>query len=115
MATSVYFNGKLRTLPGVYSTITSGESSASRNLDYGTVLLIDTGVYGAGFGGGSGVNGTDKQGKDAVYEFETLSDFRDFVKGGMFWKCAEALFIMRMRLVSVSYCMPVHVRQLRQR
>ena len=63
MATSVYFNGKLRTLPGVYSTITSGESSASRNLDYGTVLLIDTGVYGAGFGGGSGVNGTDKQGK----------------------------------------------------
>lgn len=92
MATSVYFNGKLRTLPGVYSTITSGESSASRNLDYGTVLLIDTGVYGAGFGGGSGVNGTDKQGKDAVYEFETLSDFRDFVKGGMFWKCAEALF-----------------------
>ena len=67
MATSVYFNGKLRTLPGVYSTITSGESSASRNLDYGTVLLIDTGVYGAGFGGGSGVNGTDKQGMDAVY------------------------------------------------
>ena len=54
MATSVYFNGKLRTLPGVYSTITSGESSASRNLDYGTVLLIDTGVYGAGFGGSVG-------------------------------------------------------------
>lgn len=92
MATSVYFNGKMRTLPGVYSTITSGVSSASRNLDYGTVLLIDTGVYGAKFGGGSGVNGTNKQGKDAVYEFETLSDFRDFVKGGMFWKCAEALF-----------------------
>ena len=51
MATSVYFNGKLRTLPGIYSTITSGDSNSTRNLDYGTVLLIDTGVYGAGFGG----------------------------------------------------------------
>ena len=47
MATSVYFNGKLRTLPGAYSTITSGDSTASRSLDYGTVLIIDTGVYGA--------------------------------------------------------------------
>lgn len=92
MATSVYFNGKLRTLPGVYSTITSGESAATRTLDYGTVLLIDTGVFGAGFGGGSGVNGAGKQGKDAVYEFEDLPSFREFVKGGMFWKCAEALF-----------------------
>lgn len=92
MATSVYFNGKQITLPGVYSTITSGQSSASRSLDYGTVLLIDTGNFGAGFGGGSGVNGTDKQGKDAVYEFQTLEDFRSFVKGGMFWKAAEALW-----------------------
>jgi hypothetical protein len=92
MATSVYFNGKLRTLPGIYSTITSGDSNSTRNLDYGTVLLIDTGVYGAGFGGGSGINGAGKQGKDAVYEFEDLSSFREFVKGGMFWKCAEALF-----------------------
>ena len=92
MATSVYFNGKLRTLPGVYSTITSGESNVSRSLDYGTVLLIDTGVYGAGWGGGSGVNGALRQGKDSVYEFTTLSDFRSFVKGGMFYKCAEALW-----------------------
>lgn len=92
MATSVYFNGAMRTLPGVYSTITAGESSASRTLDYGTVLLIDTGVYGAGFGGGSGINGQNLQGKDAVYEFEDLPSFREFVKGGMFWKCAEALW-----------------------
>lgn len=92
MATSVYFNGKLRTLPGVYSTITSGDSTASRSLDYGTVLIIDTGVYGAGYGGGSGVNGEYQQGLDTVYEFDDLNDFRDFVKGGMYWKCAEALW-----------------------
>ena len=70
MATSVYFNGKLRTLPGAYSTITSGDSTASRSLDYGTVLIIDTGVYGAGFGGGAGVNGEGAQGLDAIYEFD---------------------------------------------
>ena len=92
MATSVYFNGKMRTLPGIYSTITSGDNSATRNLDYGTVLLIDTGVYGAGFGGGSGINGAGKQGLDAVYSFTDLPSFREFVKGGLFWKAAEALF-----------------------
>ena len=92
MATSVYFNGAMRTLPGVYSTITAGESSASRTLDFGTVLLIDTGIMGAGYGGGSGINGQNLQGKDAVYEFEDVASFREFVKGGMFWKCAEALF-----------------------
>lgn len=92
MATSVYFNGKLRTLPGAYSTITSGDSSASRSLDYGTVLIIDTGVYGAGFGGGAGINGEGAQGLDAIYEFDDLTTFRNFVKGGMYWKCAEALW-----------------------
>lgn len=92
MATSVYFNGKLRTLPGAYSTITSGDSTASRSLDYGTVLIIDTGVYGAGFGGGAGVNGERAQGLDAIYEFDDLTTFRNFVKGGMYWKCAEALW-----------------------
>lgn len=92
MATSVYFNGKLRTLPGAYSTITSGDSTASRSLDYGTVLIIDTGVYGAGFGGGVGVNGEGAQGFDAIYEFDDLTTFRNFVKGGMYWKCAEALW-----------------------
>ena len=92
MATSVYFNGKMRSLPGVYSTITSGDNTQTRTLDYGTVLLIDTGKFGAGWGGGSGVNGAGKQGKDAVYEFDDLQAFRDFVKGGMYWKAAEALF-----------------------
>lgn len=95
MATQVYFNGKIRTLPGAYATITSGESSATRNLDYGTVLLIDTGAFyggGFGFGGGSGIAGVNKQGKDAVYVFDDITSFRDFVKGGMLYKCAEALF-----------------------
>lgn len=97
MATSVYFNGKMRTLPGVYSTITSGDNSQTRTLDYGVVLLIDTGTFEdsenqVGWGGGSGSAGENLQGKDAVYEFEDITSFQEFVKGGMYYKAAEALF-----------------------
>lgn len=97
MATSVYFNGKMRTLPGVYSTITSGDNSQTRTLDYGVVLLIDTGTFEdsenqVGWGGGSGSSGENLQGKDAVYEFYDLPSFQEFVKGGMYYKAAEALF-----------------------
>lgn len=97
MATSVYFNGKMRTLPGAYATITSGDNSQTRNLDYGSVLLIDTGTFEdsdakIGWGGGSGSAGANLQGKDAVYEFRDLQSFQAFVKGGMYYKAAEALF-----------------------
>jgi hypothetical protein len=91
MATQIYFNNKVRKLPGAYSTITSGEQSTPQNLDYGKVLIIDTGL-GATFGGGSGSNGALASGKDAVYQFTNVDDFKSFVKGGMFWKLAEALF-----------------------
>lgn len=92
MASTVIFNNRQITLPGAYSTIVSGENNPARNLDYGKVLIIDTGVFGTGFGGGAGINGTISQGQDAIYTFDNISDFRSFVKGGMYWKIAEALF-----------------------
>lgn len=92
MATSFYFANKQVMLPGVYSTITTNETTPARNLDYGTVLIIDTGVLGATWGGGSGIDGENYQGQDSVYTFDNLADFRDFVKGGMFYKLAEPLF-----------------------
>jgi len=91
MATRVYFNGRERILPGAYASITSGEQNAPANLDYGRILIIDTGL-GTNWGGGSGVSGTLKTGKDAVYQFDTIEQYKDFLKGGMFWKLAEALF-----------------------
>lgn len=91
MATRVYFNGKERILPGAYASITSGEQNAPANLDYGKILIIDTGL-GANWGGGSGVSGELKSGKDAVYQFDTIEQYKEFLKGGMFWKLAEALF-----------------------
>ena len=91
MGTSVYFNGKVRKLPGAYSTITSGEQNTPQNLDYGSILLIDNGT-GATWGGGSGSNGALLQGKDSIYKFTDIDTFKSFVKGGIFWKMAEALF-----------------------
>jgi hypothetical protein len=91
MATKVYFNGASRVLPGAYSTITSGEQNAPAALDYGKILIIDTGL-GAEWGGGAGINGELDSGKDAVYQFDNISDYKDFLAGGMFWKLSEPLF-----------------------
>lgn len=92
MSSVFYFNNKQISLPGVYSTIVSGESSPARNLDYGKVLIIDNGTFAAGFGGGAGINGENTQGQNSIYTFDNLSDFRSFMKGGLWWKVAEALF-----------------------
>lgn len=92
MATTFYFDNKQITLPGAYSRITTSEINPARNLDYGKCLIIDTGVFGSTWGGGSGVNGQFYQGQDSIYSFDNISDFRNFVKGGMYWKIAEALF-----------------------
>lgn len=92
MASTFIFNNRQISLPGAYSTIVSGEMNPARSLDYGKVFIIDTGVLGAGYGGGSGINGELAKGSDAIYTFNNISDFRNFMKGGMFWKMAEALF-----------------------
>lgn len=92
MPSTIVFSNRQIILPGAYSTIVSGENNPARNLDYGKVLIIDTGEFGAGFGGGAGIKGTNSQGQDTIYSFDNISDFRSFVKGGMYWKIAEALF-----------------------
>lgn len=92
MASTFIFNGRQISLPGVYSTIVSGEMNPARNLDYGKVLIIDTGKYSAGFGGGAGINGENAQGQNAIYTFDNIADFRAFMKGGLWWRVAEALF-----------------------
>lgn len=92
MASTIYFDNKQISLPGAYSTIVSGETNPPRAADYGIVLIIDTGVAGANYGGGSGINGTLASGQDAIYTFQTLEEFRNFEKGGLFWKIAERLF-----------------------
>lgn len=91
MATQVYFNGKLRKLPGAYSKITSGEKNSPANLDFGKVLVIDNGL-GANYGGGSGIDGALSTGKDSVYQFTDVDSYKQFLKGSLLWKLAEKLF-----------------------
>jgi hypothetical protein len=92
MATSKYFNNKLRKLPGAYSKITSGVQNPPQTADFSRVLLIDTGT-GAGYGGGSGVAGEFFQNKDTVYQFNNVQEAKAYYKGGILWKTVEGLFI----------------------
>lgn len=91
MATSKFFNGKLRKLPGVYSRIISGIKNPPQTASYNNILIIDTGS-GAGFGGGAGIAGTLSQNMDSVYGINNIKDFREFVKGGLWWLLAKPLY-----------------------
>lgn len=106
MANTFIFNGKKIVLPGAYSTIVSGEDSPARVADYGTVLIIDTGNWSncaidntsnptkISFGGGSGIatSTPDAGGQSAIYSFNTIESYRQFMKGSLLYKLGDALF-----------------------
>lgn len=92
MATSFVFNNRTIKLPGAYSTIRSGIRNPALALGFGNTLVIDTGS-GVNYGGGAGINGALKSGKDALYTFDNVRDFRNFVKGGIWWLLGGPLFL----------------------
>lgn len=89
--TEYIFDGKQISIPGAYSTIKSGIKNPTLALAFGNTLIIDTGS-GKFFGGGSGVNGQLKSGKDALYTFGDSKNFRNFIRGGLHWLLASPLF-----------------------
>lgn len=92
MATSFIFNGKKVYLPGIYSAIKSGIKNPPANLDYGKVLIVDTGS-GAGWGFGAGVLGELANQDKAVYSgILDQGSMKALMKGGLWWKLAEPLF-----------------------
>lgn len=91
MPTQFNFNGKNIVIPGAYSTIKSGIKNPPLDLDFGTVLIIDTGS-GAGYGGGSGIVGDLASGKDSIYMLSDIQEMQDFVKGGIWHLLANPLF-----------------------
>lgn len=101
MASKVFFNGRGIILPGTYSTIKSGLNNPPQNLDYGKILVLDTGL-GASYGGGSGIDGENSNGVDSIYEFTGIQDYRNFLKGGYLWAAAEPLFKPKGSLPGVS-------------
>lgn len=91
MATKYFFDNKEISIPGAYSRIKSGVKNPALALAFGNTLVIDTGS-GKFFGGGAGISGTLKQGKDSIYTFDNSRDFRNFVRGGLWWLLAGPLF-----------------------
>lgn len=91
MATQFNFDGKTVIRPGVRATIKSGIKNPPIQADSGTLLVVDTGSN-ATWGGGAGINGTLESGKEAMYKFDNIDDFRNFIKGGIWWKLAFNLF-----------------------
>ena len=91
MATSRYFNGKVRKLPGAYSQIKSGVNNPPSTSDFAKVCIIDTGA-GATYAGGSGVNGAYRQGLDTIYLCNDTLEAKSIIRGGLLYKAVEALF-----------------------
>lgn len=93
MSTKVRFGNKIISLPGSYSRIISGENNPPRDLDYGKLLIpIMDNTYNSMFLGGSGINGELASGKNSIYRFTDINDFKDFVGYKHFNRIAEFLF-----------------------
>ena len=91
MSTTVNFFGNVYVEPGAAAHIINGESVPPQLGSYGNAFLLDSGT-GAGYIGGSGINGQLKSGIDAIYSISTPQDLQRFVRGGIFWDAAKYLF-----------------------
>ena len=111
MATKIIIKGQQTSLPGTYATIGSNIQNPPANLPYGQLLLIDDGI-GAGWGGGSGIEGELNQGVDSIYSFDDLASAQAFLKGGPLWHLAEAAFLPAdIGIQGVSRLHIIHARQ----
>lgn len=91
MAIKFNFDGKQVIEPGSYARIINGTTQTPSIASFGKVMIIDTGS-GAFWGGGGSINGELTSAKNAVYEFDDISDYKNFVRGGVLWDIADYLF-----------------------
>lgn len=91
MAIKYNFDGKTIIEPGSYARIINGTTQTPTIASFGKVMIIDGGS-GAFWGGGAGINGELSSGKDTIYEFDDLSTYKNFVRGGVLWDIADYLF-----------------------
>lgn len=85
-----FFNNRRVVEPGVYTRSISGIKPIPQNLDFGRLLVIDTGSN-TGWGG-AGINGAKVSGEDSLKTFDNITDFRNFIGGGLWFDLAEYLF-----------------------
>jgi hypothetical protein len=91
VATKFIFNGREVVIPGAYSQIKSGIQNPALALEYGNVLVINTGSEKL-FTGGPGINGTLDQGIESHITFDNSRDMRTYLAGGLWWLLAGPMF-----------------------
>lgn len=91
MPSKIQFGNRSVIEPGAYARVIGGVTEAPQASSLGTVLIIDNGL-GAGWGGGSGVNGALEKDLSALYEFDSLRDFQRWMRGGLLWDVAQYIF-----------------------
>lgn len=91
MPSIVNFDNKNVIEPGVRSRIIGGVTNPPVQDTFGVVTIIDTGS-GAGFGGGSGINGELRQNSECVYSFDNITDSQKFLGGGLLYDLMNYLW-----------------------
>jgi len=91
MAKVITFKGRSIIEPGAYAQVLGGETDPPDAATFGNAMIIDT-TTGAGYGYGSGINGDHASALKSIYQFNSLEDFREGVRGGIFWDVAKWLF-----------------------
>lgn len=91
MAIKYNFGGKQIIEPGSYARIVGGSTSVPPVSAFGKVMLIDTGSN-EGFGIGAGISGELSSGKNNITEFADAGEFKEFIRGGLFYDLADYLF-----------------------
>ncbi|MDA7514159.1 hypothetical protein N8508_00060 [bacterium] len=88
------FDGKLYTEPVAKSKIISGVSNTGAPSSFGNICIIDTGL-GATYGGGKGAIDSGANGiqlNEFLAEFNSASEMKNFVKGGVLWDLADYIY-----------------------
>lgn len=87
----VTFNNRQIIEPGTYAKIESGIPVPPILGTYGNVMLIDTGS-GKGFGYGSGIKGELLNGAQSIYAFQSATDAKKALGGGLLWDLMDYLW-----------------------
>lgn len=91
MPSIITFDNRQVIEPGVYSKIKGGVNNPPVTDTFGAVMIIDTGS-GAGYGGGSGINGEQYQSNKSIYQLNNLTDAQKFIGGGVLWDVMNYLW-----------------------
>jgi hypothetical protein len=87
------FGNKQITIPGSYARTQGATNTPSSGVDFGTVLMIDTGTFASNWGGGSGINGELLQGKSAINTFADLEEAQTVLMGGLGYQAVKKVFV----------------------